>query len=81
MEYLAKWNGGCVFLSRDTQMDEFLSKGASIYSVENDAETLIATPEDGFLAERPVFPVPEEATFSAESDYAIAGKILLGLED
>lgn len=81
MRYLAKWKGGCVFLSRDEQMEEFLTKGASIYSVDNDVETLIATPEDGFLVERPTFPVATVANFSAASDYEIAGKILLGLED
>ena len=81
MEYLAKWSDGQVFLTRDDQMEQFLEKGACIYSYENGVETLIATPENGFLVERPTFPVAVEAKFTAQSDYEVAGKILLGMED
>lgn len=81
MAYLAKWGGGSIFLSKDEQMEQYLEKGAEIYREENDTETLIATPEKGFLVERPTFPEPVTSTLPAASDYAIAGKILLGLED
>lgn len=79
--YLAKWDGGCTYLSRDEQMEPYLSKGASIYREDDGAETLIATPEQGFLVDRPTFPISESSTAPAESEYAIAGRILLGLED
>lgn len=81
MAYLAKWDGGSIFLSRDEQMEQYLEKGAEIYREENGAETLIATPQNGFLVERPTFPESATSTSPAASEYAIAGKILLGLED
>jgi hypothetical protein len=79
--YLAKWNDGSVYLSRDSQMEEYLGKGASIYLEENDVETLIATPTEGFLIERPTFPETQSAAGPASNEYAVAGRILLGLED
>ena len=62
MLYLAKWDGGRVYLSRDEQMEQFLEKGANIYKEEEGTETLIATPEEGFLVERPTFPVRYRST-------------------
>ena len=81
MAYIAQWEDTCIYLSRDEQMEEYLHKGAPIYHEENGVATLIATPEDGFLVERPSFPVAQTSTRPAESEYAIAGRILLGLED
>ena len=49
MQYVAEKDGYATVLSRDEQFDEYLDKGCSIYSVDGEKETLIATPEDGFL--------------------------------
>ena len=56
--YLANFGNSEIYLRRDTQMDKYLSMGASIFHEDEDTQerTLIATPEDGFLVERPVFP-------------------------
>ena len=79
--YLAKWSDGSTYLSEDTQMELYLKRGASIYREENGEETLIATPSQGFLVDRPTFPVSETYTPPEASEYAAAGRILLGLED
>lgn len=81
MAYLAKWGDTSIYLSRDEQMEQYLEKGASIYREEGEVETLIATPEQGFLVDRPTFPTAESSQGPVESEYAIAGRILLGLED
>lgn len=57
--YLALNNDCGIYLLADYQMDIYLSKGYSIYYVENGSKTLIATPDDGFLVPRPIFPVRE----------------------
>lgn len=62
-------------------MDYYLSKGASIYREDGSIETLIATPENGYLIERPTFPEKQSTAGPANSEYAIAGRILLGLEE
>lgn len=80
ISYIAKWDDGSVYLARDEQMEMYLEKGASIYREENGTETLIATPSEGFLVDRPTFPETKSAG-PADSEYAIAGRILLGLED
>lgn len=61
--YLANYRNGEIYLRRDTQMDDFLKNGASIYYEDDQTgeRTLVATPEDGFLVERPVFPVVESS--------------------
>ena len=68
MEYLAKTKDGkdAFFLSRDTQMEKFLNLGFNIYANESDnsEDILIATPEDGFLVDRPTFPVAESNSIS-----------------
>lgn len=46
---------GTYLLSSD-QMDKYLEMGWSIYEEENKIQTLIASPEDGFLIERPDYP-------------------------
>ena len=78
--YFAKLGNNGIYLTRDEQMEQFLENGASIYRDENGTETLIATPEQGFLLDRPTFPI-EKTAAPADSEYAIAGRILLGLED
>ena len=67
MEYIAVYEKArtSTSLTRDSQMEEHLARGANIYKREGDDMTLIATPEDGFLIARPVFPVPETMSFRA----------------
>lgn len=45
-------------LSNSEQMDKYIKAGWSIYEfdIKTSEERLIATPEDGFLVEKPVFP-------------------------
>lgn len=85
MAYLARAKDGSsqVYLTKDTQMDAYLERNCNIYFENNDdeTETLIATPEDGFLVERPVFPTTTTFTpKAASSDLEQAAAILLGLE-
>lgn len=55
VSYFAKKGNGIIYLSKSEQMDEMLAKGASIYSDNGDgSNTLIATPDEGYLSERPV---------------------------
>lgn len=65
MQYVAEKDGYATVLSRDEQFDEYLDKGCSIYSVDGENETLIATPEDGFLTEKPTL---EKKSQSSNSD-------------
>lgn len=55
-----------IYLSNSNQFDEYLGCGASIYEIDKNKETLIATPKDGFLIERPVFPIPHTSTRGRE---------------
>lgn len=48
-----------IFLTKDQQMEKYLQEGWDIYETENGNEKLIATPEKGFLTERPSFPSSE----------------------
>lgn len=67
-DYAAKAPDGTTgtFLSVDTQMDHYLKYGWSIFQIEDGEETLIATPETGFLVERPVFPIRESIRIGGE---------------
>lgn len=54
--YLAARDGNGVFIQEDYQMDSYLEKGYSIFEIDDDLnEKLIATPEDGFIVDRPKF--------------------------
>ena len=49
---LAQW------LSTESQMDEMLEKGATLYVVHpDDTSELLATPEDGYLLPKPTITV------------------------
>lgn len=50
---LALYKNNGVYLSKDEQMDEFLTKGFDLYLVENGERALLATPKDGFVLPRP----------------------------
>lgn len=52
--YIAIKDGSGIHLSKSEQMDRMLSNGFSIYKIDDGVKTLIATPEKGFLAERPI---------------------------
>lgn len=70
MEYIAVYENAnvSVSLTKDTQMEEHLQRGAKIYAAEGEESTLIATPDDGFLIERPVFPVKRTATLGISKE-------------
>lgn len=65
MQYIAEKDGYATVLSRDEQFEEYLEKGCNIYSVDGEKETLIATPEKGFLTEKPTL---EETSQSSNTD-------------
>lgn len=67
-------------LTKDSQMDEHLSKGANIYKVEGEEATLIATPQDGFLVERPVFPIKQTASLGISKKELEEIRAALGLK-
>lgn len=60
-EYIAKSRKDplAIYLAADVQMDKYLTVGWDIFETEGGEEKLIATPEEGFLTERPSFPVKE----------------------
>lgn len=52
--YIAKSDYGAMFLTKDSQFDTALKNGCNIIRVEdNDEQTVIATPELGFVEKRP----------------------------
>lgn len=72
--YIAKKDGTAKFLSKDAQMDSALERGCTIERVEDDGtETVIATPEDGFIGERPEL----EKKGTMENPYAKAMQAML----
>ena len=83
MEYAAVYEkeNSSAWLTKDSQMEEHLSRGAKIYQSDNGEMTLIATPEDGFLVERPTFPIPETISVGGNSELEQAARILLGMEE
>ncbi len=58
--YKAKKEGSQIYLKDSDQMDRYLEKGCDIYEENEDgSNTLIATPEKGYLVEKPFFPIPQ----------------------
>lgn len=52
--YAAELDGSAIFLTKDTQLDAALKSGCNIVRIEDDdGQTIIATPENGFLEARP----------------------------
>lgn len=73
--YIAILDGNAQFLTKSEQMDNALKNGCSIAKVDDDGtETVIATPEKGFLFERPEL----EKTGTMSNPYAQA---LLSLQN
>lgn len=60
INYFAKKGNTGIYLAESSQMDKMLAKGFDIYANDDGDEVLIATPDDGYLGERPVIgqPVP-----------------------
>lgn len=56
MVYIALLDNMIFYLGNDAQMEEYLSIGACIYRETAGVKELIATPDKGFIVERPVFP-------------------------
>lgn len=53
MQVLAIKNKQGVYLTRTEQQDDFLSKGYVLFKIQNGNKVLIATPEKGFISEKP----------------------------
>lgn len=63
MQYLAEKDGCGTFLTKDSQLDSFLLKGCNIVRIDEEGkETIVATPEEGFLEERPTLEFPQTMT-------------------
>ncbi len=58
MAYAARAVDGQIFLRDTEQMDKYLANGCFIFDIDvtTGKETLIATPKDGYLVEKPIFP-------------------------
>lgn len=55
VSYFAKKGNTGIYLAESSQMDKMLAKGFDIYAKGDDGtKILIATPDDGYLGERPV---------------------------
>lgn len=52
--YFAYKNGGKQHIASDTALEKMLSEGWSIIRVVDGKVDIIATPEDGWIAQRPV---------------------------
>lgn len=56
-----------IYLTRSSQMDYYLRFNYNIYEIDEDEEmTLIATPEEGYLIEKPVFPIGVTVSFGGK---------------
>lgn len=76
--YAAEINGDAIFLTKDAQLDTALKNGCNIVRIEdNDEQTIIATPEHGFLETRPEL----EKTETMANPYAEALAMLEKGED
>lgn len=52
--YAAELDGSAIFLTKNAQLDTALKNGCNIVRIEDDdGQTIIATPENGFLEDRP----------------------------
>lgn len=76
--YAAELNGSAIFLTKDAQLDTALKNGCNIVRIEDDdGQTIIATPENGFLEDRPTL----EETGTMTNPYAEALAMLEKGED
>lgn len=67
--YAAELNGSAIFLTKRAQLDTALKNGCNIVRIEDDdGQTIIATPENGFLEARPTL----EETGTMTNPYAEA---------
>lgn len=58
-DYVAKKNNCEIFLARTRQLDEYLKNGFNIYEITDEkTRQLIASPEKGYLTEKPVLEIP-----------------------
>lgn len=56
--YFAEKDNYGIFLSRTEQLDTYLKNGFSIYRFSDDkGEELIASPEKGYLVEKPILEI------------------------
>ena len=72
--YAARRDGSAIYVTKDKQIDEMLENGCDIVRVEDDdSVTVIATPKDGFLEERPIL---DARTETMTNPYAEALSLL-----
>ena len=76
MRYVGENENSAVCIGRNETFDELLAEGYDIYQYDGDKKTLIATPKDGFLIERPIV----SGTGSAGSDIVRALRIIMGTD-
>lgn len=76
MNYVGENENSAVCIGRNETFDELLAKGYDIYQYDGDEKTLIATPKDGFLVERPIL----SGTGSIGSDIVRALRIIMGTD-
>ena len=60
--YIARYENVEYNLGSTAQLDKMLEKGANLYAYENGNYTLIATPESGYLVDKPIIPIVEVVT-------------------
>lgn len=53
VDYIAEKNNCGIYLSKTKQLDEYLKNGFSIYKLTNNDKQLIASPEKGYLVNKP----------------------------
>ena len=57
-EYFIQNNDEVVYLGTTKLLDKYLSLGHIIYKSEDNNISIVATPEDGWLIEKPIIPEP-----------------------
>lgn len=63
---LAVWKNNGVYLSTDSQMEEFLARGFDLYIVQDGNKSLLATPKDGFILPKPT--IEQRITMNLRGD-------------
>ncbi len=64
MDYIAEKGNTRIILSKTEQMDKLLDKGFNIYRDKNGKEELVASPEKGFVGEKPIIEQYGSADFT-----------------
>ena len=57
-EYFIQNRDERIFLGTTKLLDKYLSLGHTIYMIKDDVVSIVATPEKGWLIDKPIIPVP-----------------------